>query len=83
MLPIVESKCKKPMLLLGTFRYTQDKVLNTTIYWKCENCSCLARAIQQRWNRSGFFMTGTGPKTSDRTVPVGLPVNNRSLGVYR
>ena len=46
MLSIVESKSNKPMLLLGTFRYTQDKVLSTTIYWKCENRSYSGRAIQ-------------------------------------
>ena len=46
MLSIVESKSNKPMLLLDTFRYTQDKVLSTTIYWKCENRSCSGRAIQ-------------------------------------
>ena len=46
MLSIVESKRNKPMLLLDTFRYTQDKVLSTTIYWKCENRSCSGRAIQ-------------------------------------
>ena len=34
------------MLLLDTFRYTQDKVLSTTIYWKRENRSCSGRAIQ-------------------------------------
>ena len=34
------------MLLLGTFRYTQDKVLSTIIYWQCENRSCSGRAIQ-------------------------------------
>ena len=46
MLSIIESKSNKPMSLLGTFRYTQDKVLSTTIYWKCENWSCPGRAIQ-------------------------------------
>ncbi|CAF1103817.1 unnamed protein product [Rotaria sordida] len=46
MLSIVESKRNKPTLLLDTFRYTQDKILNTTIYWKCENRSCPGRAIQ-------------------------------------
>ena len=45
-LSIVESKSNKLMLLLDTFRYTQDKVLSTTIYWKCENRSCSAPAIQ-------------------------------------
>ena len=38
MLSIVESKRKKPTLLLDGFRYTQDKVFNTTNYllemWK-------------------------------------------------
>ena len=34
------------MLLLDTFRCTQDKILSTTIYWKCENRSCPGRAIQ-------------------------------------
>ena len=46
MLSIVESKHNKPILSLDTFRYTQDKVLSTTVYWKCENCSCLGHAIQ-------------------------------------
>ena len=46
MLSIVQSKRNKPMLLLDTFHYTQDKILNTTIYWKCKNYSCLACAIQ-------------------------------------
>ena len=46
MLSIVESKRNKPILSLNTFRYTQDKILNTTIYWKCENRSCPDRAIQ-------------------------------------
>jgi hypothetical protein len=47
MMPIiVESKRKKPAILLGNFRYIQDKVINTTIYWKCENRSCPGRAIQ-------------------------------------
>ena len=32
--------------------------------------------VSQRWNRSGFFMTGTGtgPNKSDRTGPAGLSV---------
>jgi hypothetical protein len=46
MLSIIEIKCNKPALLLDTFRYTQDKILNTTIYWKCENRLCLGRGIQ-------------------------------------
>ena len=46
MLSIVEGKRNKPMLLLDTFRYTQDKILKTTIYWKSENRSCLGRTIQ-------------------------------------
>ena len=46
MLYIVESKRQKPMLLLDTFRYTQDKVLSTTIYWKFKNRSCPGCAIQ-------------------------------------
>ncbi|CAF1116100.1 unnamed protein product [Didymodactylos carnosus] len=46
MLSIAESKPKKPMLLLDTFRYTQDKIVNTTVYWKCEDRSCPGRAIQ-------------------------------------
>ena len=46
MLSIVESKSNKSMLLLDTFRYTQDKVLSTIIYWKYENRSCSGRAIQ-------------------------------------
>ena len=45
-LSIVENKRNKPMLLLDTFRYTQNKVLSTTIYWKCENHSCPGRAKQ-------------------------------------
>ena len=46
MLSIVESKRNKPILLLDTFRYTQGKALSTAIYWKYENRSCPARAIQ-------------------------------------
>ncbi|CAF4573943.1 unnamed protein product, partial [Didymodactylos carnosus] len=46
MLSIVESKRKKKILLLDTFRYTQDKIVNTTVYWKCEDRSCPGRAIQ-------------------------------------
>ena len=46
MLSIVESKRNKPTLLLHTFRYTQGKILNTTIYCKCESRSCPARAMQ-------------------------------------
>ena len=38
------------MLLLDNFRYTQDKILNTSIYWKCEIRSCLARTIQYSSN---------------------------------
>ena len=45
-LSIVESKRNKPILLLDTFCYTQDKVLSATIHWKCENRSCSGRAIQ-------------------------------------
>ncbi|CAF4221176.1 unnamed protein product [Rotaria sp. Silwood2] len=45
-LSIVESKHNKPTVLLDAFRYTQDKIFNTTIYWKCENRSCPGRAIQ-------------------------------------
>ncbi len=47
---IVESKRKKPTLLLDNFRYTQDKIINTTIYWKCGNRSCPGRAIQYDLN---------------------------------
>ena len=38
--------------------------------------------IDQRWNRSGFFMTGTGsgPKTSDRIGQAGLPATDQSTG---
>ena len=46
MLFIIETKDNKRMLLLDTFRYTQDKILNTTIYWKCESRSCPRRAMQ-------------------------------------
>ena len=46
MLSIVDSKRNKLMLLFDTFRYTQDKILNTTIYWKCENHSCPGRMVQ-------------------------------------
>ncbi|CAF3614213.1 unnamed protein product [Rotaria sp. Silwood1] len=46
MATIVESKRKKPTLLLDNFRYTQEKIINTTIYWKCENRLCPGRAIQ-------------------------------------
>ena len=46
MLSIVESKRKKPTLLLDNFRYTRDKIVHTTIYWKCEIRSCPGRAIQ-------------------------------------
>ena len=54
MLSIVESKRNKPILLLDTFRCTQDKVLSTTIYLKCETRSCPGRAIQhdQGWPES-------------------------------
>ena len=54
MLSIVQSKRNKPMLLLDTFRYTQDKILSTTIYWKCENRSCSVRAIQYDSNPSSM-----------------------------
>ena len=50
MLSIVQSKRQKPILLLNTFRYTQDHILSTTIYWKCENCLCPGRAIQHGSN---------------------------------
>ena len=43
---IVETKRNNPILLLDTFHYTQDKILNTTNYWQCENRSCPGRAIQ-------------------------------------
>ena len=45
MLSIVESKSNKPMLLLDTFCCTQDKVLSSIIYWKCENRSCSGSTI--------------------------------------
>ncbi|CAF1630963.1 unnamed protein product, partial [Didymodactylos carnosus] len=48
MFSIVESKRKKPVLLFDTFRYTQDKIVGTTIYWKCEDRSCPGRAVQYR-----------------------------------
>ena len=38
------------MLLLDTFRYTQDKILSTTIYWKCESYLCPGCAIQHASN---------------------------------
>jgi hypothetical protein len=44
---IVESKRKKSSLLLDNYRYTQDKIVNTTTYWKCSNRSCSGRALQQ------------------------------------
>jgi len=47
---IVQSKRNKPILLLDNFRYTQDKIVNTTIYWKCEDRSYLGRAIQHGEN---------------------------------
>ena len=50
MLDIVESRRKKPTLLLDGFRYTQDKIFNTTIYWKCESRSHPARALQYASN---------------------------------
>ncbi|CAF1106231.1 unnamed protein product [Rotaria sordida] len=50
MLTIVESKRKKPTLLFDNYRYTQDKIKNTTIYWKCANRSCSGRALQQDSN---------------------------------
>ncbi|CAF3002613.1 unnamed protein product [Rotaria sp. Silwood2] len=43
---IVKSKRKKPTLLFDTFRYIQDKAVKTTIYWKCEHCSCPGRFKQ-------------------------------------
>ena len=36
---IVQSKSKKSVLLLDNFRYTQDKIVNITVYWKCEDRS--------------------------------------------
>ena len=54
MLSVVERKRNKPILLLDVFRYTQDKILNTTIYWKCENRSCLGRVIQYGSNPSSM-----------------------------
>ncbi|CAF2528813.1 unnamed protein product [Rotaria sp. Silwood2] len=50
MLSIVESKRNKPILLLDTFRCIQNKILNTTVYWKCENRSCPGRPIQYSSN---------------------------------
>ena len=54
MLSIVESKRNRPMLLLDTFRYKQAKILNTNIYWKCENRLCPGRAIQYGSNPSSM-----------------------------
>ncbi|CAF4172513.1 unnamed protein product [Rotaria sp. Silwood2] len=50
MLCIVKSNRNKPTLLLDTFRCIQDNILNTTVYWKCENRSCPGRAIQYSSN---------------------------------
>ena len=50
MLSIVENKRNKPMLLLDIFRYVQDKILNRTTYWICENRSCPDRAVQYASN---------------------------------
>jgi hypothetical protein len=47
---IVDSKRKKPTLLLNSFRYIQDKIINTTIYWKCEDRSCPGRVTQYESN---------------------------------
>jgi hypothetical protein len=52
MLCIVESKRHKPILLLDNYRYPQNKILNTTIYWKCEHHSCPGRVIQYESNPS-------------------------------
>ncbi|CAF4481841.1 unnamed protein product, partial [Rotaria magnacalcarata] len=46
MATIVDNKREKPTLLLDNFRYTRDKIINTTIYGKCEDRSCSGRAIQ-------------------------------------
>ena len=57
MLDIVESKRKKPTLLLDGFRYTQDKIFNTTIYWKCESRSRPGRALQwvyENWSNENW-----------------------------
>ena len=40
--------------LLDTFRYTQDKILNAAIYWKCKNCSCPGRAVEYGSNPSSM-----------------------------
>jgi hypothetical protein len=50
--------CQKIMEHSESTRYQNQQILTTS----------------QRWNRSGFFMagTGTGRKTSDRTGPAGL-----------
>ena len=42
---IVQSKHSKPTLLLDNFRFTQDKIINTTICWKCEDRSSPTRVI--------------------------------------
>ncbi len=43
---MVESKRDKPSLLIDTFRYTQEKISNTTIYQTCANRLWPGRAIQ-------------------------------------
>ena len=53
---IVESKRKKPTLLLDSFRYIQDKIINTTIYRKCENRSCPGRVKGEPPLRKSVFL---------------------------
>lgn len=47
---IIKNKRKKPILLLDAFHYTQKRVLNTTIYWKCKNRVYPGRAVQYKSN---------------------------------
>jgi hypothetical protein len=47
---IVRSKRRKPILLLGTYPHRQHKIINTTSYWKCENCWGWGHVIQYESN---------------------------------
>ena len=38
------------MLLLDNFRYEQDKLVSSPVYWKCEDCSCPGDGIRHESN---------------------------------
>ena len=44
---VVQIKLKKPVSLLNNFRFAPDNIVSSTVYWKCEECSCCRHVIQQ------------------------------------